>query len=167
MDLDPAPDFASPGLARPLLAEEFSANFLHSTQALSFKDVAQLADLLLCEAPDQDGRFLSGASVSAGLYHRHKSPRNPTDLVSIHSLLNQVKEAERGHEVGTEQLRRVFLAKFCNKFGHISRLKTVLCCSPKWRGWNRGAAGLSQAQALLDKPSQCCSLRREDRRGGI
>ena len=72
MDIDPAPDFASPGLARPLLAEEFSANFLHSTQALSFKDVAQLADLLLCEAPDQDGRFLSGASVSAGLYHRHK-----------------------------------------------------------------------------------------------
>ena len=32
----------------------------------------RLADLLLSEAPDSDGRFSQGRSVSAGLYHRHK-----------------------------------------------------------------------------------------------
>ena len=72
MDSDPPPDFSVPLVPALSEAETIASQILGGSLALSCKSVERLADLLLAEAPDSDGRFSQGRSVSAGLYHRHK-----------------------------------------------------------------------------------------------
>ena len=72
MDSDPPPDFSVPLVPALSEAETLASQILGGSLALSCNSVERLADLLLAEAPDSDGRFSQGRSVSAGLYHRHK-----------------------------------------------------------------------------------------------
>ena len=69
---DPPPDFSVPLVPALSEAETIASQILGGSLALSCKSVERLADLLLAEALDSDGRFSQGRSVSAGLYHRHK-----------------------------------------------------------------------------------------------
>ncbi|CAE7307255.1 unnamed protein product [Symbiodinium sp. CCMP2592] len=97
MDLDPPPDFAPvvSGTSQSD-AESFADSILSGSVALSCTSVERLADLLLQEAPDLDDRFSSGASVSAGLYHRIKvglrkvCGSHPASVRVLNSLISSI-----------------------------------------------------------------------------
>ncbi|CAE7451467.1 unnamed protein product [Symbiodinium sp. CCMP2592] len=97
MDLDPPPDFAPVASeSSQSEAESFADSILSKSVALSCKSVERLADLLLQEAPDLDDRFSSGASVSAGLYHRIKvglrkvCGSHPSSVRVLNSLISSM-----------------------------------------------------------------------------
>ena len=65
---------------------------------------SHLLDQLLCEAPDSDGRFSEGRSVTAGVFHRYK--------VRLQQLC-------RSHPQSVRVLNR-FIVAICPNFFHTS-----------------------------------------------
>ena len=63
MDSDPPPDFSVPLVPALSEAETLASQILGGSLALSCNSVERLADLLLAEAPDSDGRFSQGQVV--------------------------------------------------------------------------------------------------------